>query len=127
MGTVIPGTVIRAQNKTLEAQVNIIDPSPSPSAAKPLDASAVNGCTLRAMARNPGASDLGPCEACGSVNVVQIRTSRRNVEIAVGNGIRLQFKRLYLDRCEDCRHVVMSGKTPLGAFAKNYLPDMAGA
>lgn len=106
--------------------MNIIE-FPSPSAASAVVPVAVNGCTLPDMARNPGASDLGPCEKCGSINVIQIRTSRRNVEIGVGNGIRLKFKRLYLDRCEECRHVVMSGKTSLGAFTKSYLPDMAGA
>ncbi len=80
------------------------------------------------MARTPGPeSDLGPCEACGSRNVTQIRTARRNVDVALGNGIHIRARRLYLDRCGDCRHVVMSAKTSLGAFGKHYLPEMGEA
>lgn len=72
-------------------------------------------------------NDASPCEACGSPNVFQIRTAKRNVEMTMDNGIRIHFRRLYLDRCEDCKHVVMSGKTCLGSFAKNYLPVMESA
>lgn len=75
------------------------------------------------MARNAGtvASDLGSCEICGSHNVRQIRTGRRPGHIRI-DGHAVLFMRLYLDRCADCSHIVLSGKVRIGKFPKAYLP-----
>jgi len=63
----------------------------------------------------------GPCQACGSLDVIQIRTVRCDVLMEV-NGAKIRFCRLYLERCNECREIVLYGKAYLGAFHKTYLP-----
>lgn len=63
----------------------------------------------------------GPCEECGSANVSLIRTSRCDIEIKV-RGVTIRFVRLYLERCQDCHRITLSGKTCLGPFSKTYIP-----